>query len=391
MAIPTGSDGQSWKDFAPNPSIGASTIERALPISASVYYEAPTGLFAACLTGVIGTVFPFGTSSFTIDDSTSPDIQQLSWSLSTTTAPGIFDSIFFIIVTQQLQFSINDGNFHFAFIPGYGDPLEQSGSRKGLLITSLSAQPQETVADSPHMSMEPADFESALKLTGDMWFASGVLSVAPGLKMIDSAVSGALYTGSFLTARSTESVTELATRFGTADAPANKFLGLKIVVVDEGLVTVNSGGIGPLIRNDTWGGGFFMPNSNSVAVFGTDKEFLVPSGNFTVLTGADIISGSLNVFSGSIYIQGNNVRLEISGQSSSMFINNQPVASVTVSNVRVDQVLNEPELPDGVIYLTPSASTSNLDEAFIRTSGSWVNLVTQSVDQDVFDGGFFGL
>lgn len=389
MALPTGSNGQSWREFAPPPEVGARTIEKNLPISASVLYEAPLGLFAQCIGGnlFIGSVFAFGTSSFTLEQQPSPAIQKVSWSLSTTTAPGIFDTIFFVLGGQQLQFSINDGNFHFAFVQGYGDPLEASGSRRGMLITSLSAQPSETFAESPHMSFEPSDFGGTL-LPGDLWFASGVLPVRPGLRMVDSAVSGASYIGSFLTARATESVSELVARFGTADSPSGTLLGLKAVVVDEGLVTVASDGIGPLIRNDTWGGGFFMPSSGTVAVFGTAKEFLVPSGNFTVLTGADIISGTLNVFSGSIYIQGDNVRLEISGQSASMFINNQPVASVTVSNVRIDQGAGTPALPDGVIYLTPSASTSNLDEAFIRASGTWVPIVTESFG--VLDGGFFG-
>ncbi len=131
-----------------------------------------------------------------------------------------------------------------------------------------------------------------------------------------------------------------------------------------------------------------MSDFGTVAVFGTDKDFLVPSGNFTSLTGMEVISGSLNVFSGSILISGDGVRLEISGQSSSMYLNNQLVAVVTVSNVPVDPVTNTPALFDGVIYLTPSASTSTLEEAFIRASGSWVKLVSQSFD--TLDGGFFG-
>ena len=389
MALPTGSDGQSWGTFMPIPEKGAAAIERALPVSASVLYEAPIGLYGTCFifNTFTGNVFRFGTSSFSLVQ--TPEIQQISWSLSTTTAPGVFDSIFSVPGRDQLRFSINEGDFHFAFIPGYGDPLEQSGSRRGLLITSLSSQPSETFAESPHMSFEPGDFESPTKLAGDLWFASGVLPLAPGLKMIDSAVSGALYTGSFLTARATESLVELATRFGTTDAPINKFLGLNALVVNEGFVTVNSASVsGALVRNDTWGGGFFMPDIGAVAVFGIGKEFLVPSGNFTSLTGLEVISGSLNVFTGSILIRGDAARLEISGQSASMYLNNQLVASVTVSNVPVDLVANTPALFDGVIYLTPSASTSNLEEAFIRASGSWVKLVSQSFD--TLDGGFFG-
>lgn len=393
MALPTGSDGQSWKTFAPAPAVDAAAIERSLPTAAVITYIAPLGLYAECLdSGFVGLPQPIGTGSFTLVQDTSPDIQTLTWNLFTTTAPGVFDSILFavVIVTGlQFAFSLNDGDFHFAFIEGYSDPLGLSGSRKGLLIESLSAQPNETVAESPHMSLEPGDFQSSLQLAGDMWFASGVLPVKPGLKMVDSAVSGVLYTGSFLTARATESLAELVTRFGTIDAPTQSYLGLNVVVVDEGFVTVNSGGIGPLVRNDIWGGGFFMPDSTSVALYGAGKDFLVPSGNFSALTDLEIISGSLNVFSGSILIQGNSSRLEISGTSASFFLNNQPVASVTVSNVRVDQITNLPALPDGIIYLTPSASTSNLDEAFFRASGTWAKLVSQSFD-DVLDGGFFG-
>ena len=391
MTLPTGSSGQGWKQFAPSPLVGALAIERALPVSASVLYEAPLGLYARCLFQTFrGNVFAFGTSSFTLEQDLNPDIQQISWSLSTTTAPGVFDSIFFIVTGQQLQFSINEGTIHFAFIAGYDDILEASGSRRGLLITSLSAQPEETTAESPHMSFEPMDFESNSRYVGDLWFASGALPVRPGFKIIDSTAAGALYTGSFLTARATESVAQLVTRFGAADAPLQTKLGLRVLVVNEALVTVNSASVsGGLIRNDTWGGGFFMSDAGTVGVFGAGKDFLVPSGNFTSLTGLEMISGTLNVFSGSILIHGNGVRLEISGQSSSMYINNQLVASVTVSNVRINQGAGTPALPDGVIFLTPSASTSNLEEAFIRASGSWVKLVSQSFD--VLDGGFFGL
>lgn len=389
MSLPTGSSGQSWGISASLITSGAGEVQaisRDLPVDHIVLYEAPTGLYSACIATFDGVVRAMTTSSFAVviaTDVSANDIQQVSWSLGSTTAPGIFDTVLFAL-RDQLFFGLDLGTFHFAF--GMGSPARgvATGSRKGLLITSLSAQPNETTAESPHMSLEPANFESSLKFQGDLYFVTGASSIKPGMRVIDAGGLGQLYTGSFWTARVSESIIELINRYTSSDAPTAS-LALNNLVLNEGIITINSGGIAPLIRNSDWGGGFFMPASSRVAVYGDSKDFLVPSGNFTALVDADILSGTLNVFSGSIYLRGPVVLLEISGISASAFINNQPWSAVTVSNVRIDKVTGDPGLPDGVLYLTPSASTANLDEAFIRASGSWIPLVTQSFD--IVDGG----
>ncbi len=390
MALPTGSSGQSWKTFAPPPSIGAGAISLPLPIEHKILYEAPIGFYITCFGTFTGNTVTFGLSSFGIARKGTPDIQQVSWSLSTTTAPGVFDSIFFVL-TDQFTFVLGDGNFHFGFGLGNPDPNQASGSRRGLYITSMSALPEETVAESPHLSLEPLNFESDLKVEGDIYIVPAGISVAPGMRIVDIGSFGQKYTGSFLRARTTESTAQIVARFTSSDAPTGTYLGLKDLVVQE-LVTVLSGGIGPLIRNDDWGGGMFMPTFSQVAVFGGSKIFSVPSGNFVTRDNLDILSGSLNVTSGNIYIQGNFARLEIIGTSASAFFTKgyypQPWGRLTESNVTVVSVeAGTPALFDGTFLLIPSASTAELLELHTRVSGSWFPIITSSFA--LIDGGTY--
>ncbi len=392
MAISTGSSGQGWQTIAPLPTAGAAAISRSLPVAHDVLYEAPSGLYHQCLADLAGSVRPFdGTGSFTIVRRLVPQVHQVSWSLFTTTAPGIFDTIFFF-VRNNVIFGLGSGSFHFAHISGYGDPLEASGSRRGLLITSLSAQPNETVAESPHISIEPLNFESDDKFIGDIYVVPAGISIHPGMRIIDTDSSGQ-YTGSFLTARVTESILELANRFTSSDAPIKRFLGLKVLVSNE-LVTVNSASLsGSLVRNEDWGGGLFLPSSTDVAVFGPAMDFLVPSGSYTIQNNPlSVLSGSLNVTSGSIYIRGNSGRLVISGISSSAFLTKghgrQHFAHLTRS---VGSIVNIstgfPGLNEGTVMLVPSGSTSELLELHVRVSGSWFDLL-ESID-NIFDGGTY--
>ena len=389
MALPTGSSGQSWKTFAPPPSIGAAAISRPLPIEHKVLYEAPIGFYIACLGTFVGNTVAFGSSSFTIKRLGAPDIQQVSWSMFSTTALGIFDSIFFL-PSDQLFFGFGDGNFHFGFGLGSPDPNQASGSRSGLFITSMSALPEETFAESPHLSLEPLNFESDLKIEGDIYIVPAGISVAPGMKIVDVGSFGQKYTGSFLRTRVTESTDQLIARFTSSDAPTGIFLSLKGLIAQE-LVTVLSGGIGPLIRNDSWGGGMFMPTFSQVAVFGDSKIFSVPSGSFITRDDLNILSGSLNVTSGSIYIRGNFARLEIIGQSASAFFTKgfypQPWGRLTESKVSVVNLeTGDPALFDGTFLLVPSASTADLLELHARVSGTWFPIVPPI---DLIDGGTY--
>ena len=391
MAIPTGSEGQSWKTSASAPSVAAAAISRSLPVEYLIIYEAPIGLYAACLADFIGTERNFtGATSSSLVRTSTPDVQILSWSLSTTTAPGVFDGIIFIPRTN-LVFGFGIGNFHYAFGDGSPDPDQLLGSRKGLLITSLSAQPSESVAESPHLSLEPLNFSSDLKVGGDIYIVPTGISVAPGIRIIDFGGPGQQYTGSFLKGRVTESTDQLIARFTSSDAPVDIALGLKGMVAHE-LVTLISDSFGPLVRNDTWGGGLYMPSVNQVAIFGDSKTFAVPFGNFTTRDNLNIESGSLNVTSGSIYIQGNFAKLEIIGLSASAFFTKghypQPWGRLTESKTSVVDVnAQTPGVFDGTFLLVPSASTPRLLELHARISGTWFPLMTQSLD--LIDGGTF--
>jgi hypothetical protein len=317
-----------------------------------------------------------GSSSFTLrrlTDTDTFDVQEVVWNSFKTTAPGVFDTIQFF-PREGFAFGFGAVEFHYQFDEG----LNSTASRVGVLLQSSSDQPQ--------LSIEPATFSPAQKFEGDMYLIPSGLNLPQGLRLIDVGVSGSQYTASLITSVEGDTISGAVSRATSQDAPTGSILAARGLVVDKGLVTINSGGIGPLVRNEDWGGGLFMSDVDTVSVFGTDKGFLVPSGNVIIGKSLSIVSGSLNVFSGSIYLQGPTILLDISGTSASALTIGQPWMVLTQStDPVVDVAAGTPGLPDGTAMLVPSASTGNLRELHVRSSGSWFTLITQSFD--LIDGG----
>jgi len=368
MAIPTGPNAQSWGTFAFPISVGAAAVSRSLPTGFVVTYEAPKGVYAGCLADYTLRVKEIGGMQAEIAD-VGVTAQRVTWTLLDTTAPGVVDTVFYV-TRDAIVIGLGDIEFHYQIDYAWPSP----GQRKGLYITSES---------SPHISIEPLNFKSDLKLPGDIYLLPSGLGLDPGLRLIDVDSAGDTYTGSFMTARVTESISTLAARV----TESNAIFALSGLITDRGYATAVSGGIGPLVRNWDWDGGFYMVSSDNVSVYGTDKDFLLPSGSLVVRDGSELLSGSLNVESGSIYIGGPVVRFEILGESSSAFLQGQAFVHLTQSSAPIVNIgTGEPFLADGTMVLVPD-SGSLLQEMHIRADGNWYTLVSQSFD--VIDGGIY--
>jgi hypothetical protein len=180
------------------------------------------------------------------------------------------------------------------------------------------------------------------------------------------------------------SIDQIVSRFTSSDAPTDLRIGANAVVIDNFFVTVNSASLsGTLVRNATWGGGLFMPDADTVAVFGTDKDFLVPSGAILVERGnLTVLSGSAQITSGNIILHGDSASFNISGSSISASLRGQPIASVLTGSISSESL--SPIPIDGTIYVNTGSSVPAVS---IRASGTFFDL---DVDEPAtVDGGFF--
>lgn len=395
--IPTASVGVSWLSQSNAVTSGSPAIVRNLPVSYSLFYEGPTGLYATCIGAFSGTIRAGGSSSYVIgvlSFSSSRDIHNLTWSIATTNAPGVFDSIDYWL-RRDLRYVLSGIEFHYKFDSG----SFLTESRTGFVIysaSSTSSADPSAASASPHITIDPLNFDSDNKLPGDIYLVPDGLTIPRGLRLIDLNAFGLPYTGSFITSVRNETIFSATIRATSLDAPTHSIAGWNGVVADRGHITVTSGGIGPLVRNADWGGGLYMPDSTSVAIYGPQMMFLVPSGNVGVSSSFQLVSGTLNVLTGSIYLRGPIVSLSIEGVSASGLLNGLPWASLTQSR---DSVVNTvggtPALFDGVLLLVPSSSgvpittTPNLKELHLRISGSWYPIVTQSTTFPLLDGGLY--
>jgi len=368
MAIPTGSNAQSWGTFAFPVDAGSAPVSRSLPTALVVTYDAPKGLYATCLSNDSLRVREIGEMVAEVTTVTAA-VQRVTWQLLDTTAPGVVDTVFYA-PREGMLIGLGDIEFYYQFDYSWPSP----GQRKGLYITSES---------SSHLSIEPLNFKSDLKLPGDIYLLPNNLGIDPGLRLIDVDVTGSAYTGSFMTARISESIETLVSRV----TESNAIFALSGLITDRGYATAVTGGVGPLVRNWDWDGGFYMVSSDDVSVYGTDKDFLLPSGSLVVRDASDIFSGSLNVESGSIYIRGPVVRFEVLGESSSAYLQGQAFVHLTQSSAPIVNVgTGEPFLADGTMVLVPD-SGSTLQEMHVRADGNWYTLVSQSFD--VIDAGTY--
>lgn len=253
-----------------------------------------------------------------------------------------------------------------------------SAQRKGLFMSAISG--------SPHMALVPRSGSPDFLLEGDVWFEeSGSTGDGNFFVAERSTVGGVIVTHRIVTSREDEiSIEQIVSRFTSSDAPSDLRIGANAIVLDNFYVTINSAGVsGSLVRNDTFGGGLFMSDADTVAVFGTGKDFLVPSGSVVIERGSfTILSGSLQVISGNIILRGDSSSFNISGSNISASLQGNPIASILTGSVSSESL--SPVPTDGTIYV----NTGTLDVS-IRASGTFFELDVDA--PDIVDGGFYGL
>jgi len=369
MPIPTGSFGQSWLNHTKGISSGALPVSRSLPESHIATYRAPLGLYAVCLFDFTLIGRDMGATSYVLARTGSE--QDITWFTTTTTAPGLLDTIT-AFLRESFTFGIGDIEFHYQF---------QSGAyeRKGFYLSGSS--------EGPHLSVEPRDFIGS-RVEGDVYAIHPGQGQFRGYKITDYDIFGNLYTGSFVTVYDDDSLSSAIARVATADSPQG-VIAVSKIITDQGYIVSGTTG---LIRNYQWDGGLFTPNSGTVAIYGANKDFLIPSGNLEIRGSQEIISGSLNVFTGSIYIQGPGVSFEITREASGSSLPAgyieagyyQPLSFVT----RSTDVIDDKVLPDGALYLIPSGSQDQyLKQLFVRAQDEWFPIKSGTIF--IVDGGYY--
>lgn len=276
------------------------------------------------------------------------------------------------------------GSLQFA-IAGFGGPVgpafhyaftTASAQRKGVYISATSG--------SPHVSLDPRTGAPDFFLEGDFWFQQSGSAGDGNLFVAErSRATDVVFAHRIVTSRENDtSVEQIIARFTSSDAPTDVRVGANAVVLDDFVVTVNTAGFsGSLIRNATWNGGFFMPDAATIAVSGTAMDFLVPSGAVIVETqNFSVLSGSINVFSGSIILRGDSSQFIVSGSSVTASLLGNPIASVKTGSVSSESL--SPVPIDGTIYV----NTASLDVS-IRASGTFFDLDIDS--PDLVDGGIY--
>ena len=253
-----------------------------------------------------------------------------------------------------------------------------SAQRKGLYLTAISG--------SPPVSLEPRVGQPEFLLEGDLWFEESGSAGDGNLFIAERSVeTNVVIAQRIVTSRENETtIDQIVSRFTSSDAPLQLRVGANAVVIDNFYVTVNSASLsGSLVRNDTWGGGVFMSDENTVAVQGTGKNWLVPSGSSIVEIGSFTIqSGSANILSGNIILQGDSSSFDISGSSISASLLGNPIISVLTGSISSESL--SPVPIDGTLYIDTSSSPPVRS---IRASGTFFQLGPEI--PDIADGGIY--
>ncbi len=251
-----------------------------------------------------------------------------------------------------------------------------SAQRKGVFLSAISG--------SPHLALEPRSGSPDFLLEGDLWFEESGSTGDGNLYVAERSTAGGLIViHRIVTSRDDETtIDQIVTRFATSDAPTDLRIGANAVVIDNFYVTINSASVsGALVRNDDWMGGLHMSDINTVTVFGTDKDFLVPSGSVLVEVGSfTVLSGSVQVTSGNIILHGDSSSFNISGSSISASLQGNPIASIQTGSVTASAL--SPFPMDGTIYIETGS-----EDVTVRAGGEFYKIDVD--DPDEVDGGFF--
>lgn len=292
------------------------------------------------------------------------------------------------IETADLSLGVNNISFYFGF-------TSSSLSRQGLFI--------DAVTGSPHLSLEPVSVDPLEILPGDIWLRSSSLGRSTTLMVGNQDKSGSIYSSQVLTQRDGETSASLISRFNTNDGPSGSILTVNSIITDNWLTTINSSNSsGSGWRNESWGGGIYMPDSGTVAVWSAPSQshnFLIPSGSLfvhdTIIvtsgslilnSGSIISSGSIIVddgdviISGSLILSGSASRLNITGSNATAFLRGSPIINVVTGSISASLF----SANEGTLYINVS---KNPPEITLKISGSWMEFSVTS--PNVIDGGYY--
>jgi len=276
--------------------------------------------------------------------------------------------------TGSLQFGLfgllgEDGPvFHYALTTA-------SAERQGLYLTPETG--------SPHFSMEPVSGSPSTVFAGDLWFESSGSSGDGNLHLGETDLeSGLVIIKRVVTAREGETIVQAINRYTSSDAPSDTFIAASAVISDDFFLTANSPNYsGSLVRNAEWDAGVYMPDQDTVAVYGSDKDFLVPSGSLTLERGNELIqSGSLTIYTGSISLQGDFSQFIISGSSVTASLLNNPMVSVLSGSVETSSL--SPTPIDGTMYVK-----TDTEQVYIKAGGLFYPI--EGDVPDTIDGGTY--
>jgi hypothetical protein len=368
-------DSSSFQDIPVDGFTGYSTLSLQCIDSANSWF-APTESLGISLTGANYGIMP---STFSLQ-------------ISASDAPA---GPFFVAITQTGSLTVAFTTIQF----NYGTTTG-SISRIGIVVNAQSGSPQ--------LSLEPVNVDPTVKFPGDIWFRGGNGAGDPNFMFADADTTGSTYIARIMASRDGESSGSLIARFGTSDAPSSSILGVNTIVTDNWLITVNSALMtGGGWQNVTWGGGIYMPDSGTVAVWsraGQSHNFLIPSGtlivknsfiiqsgSFTVLSGSMTLnSGSLVLTSGNLVVQdtsgtiflsGSKTQLSLSGSGAQILLRGTPVIAIMTGSLNSSS-LTSPS--DGTLYINTGTLPNQIS---LRTNSQWVDFALTS--PLLIDDGFF--
>lgn len=202
-------------------------------------------------------------------------------------------------------------------------------------------------------------------------------------------------------------------RYATIENPYNTIVEVNTVVTDNFLQAVvgNAGSItGTLWQNANWSGGLYMPNSDTVSIYGSDQKFLIGSGGLITcgsVTASNItfnrspVSWSINIAptelsrialefrDTNVTIPSNvsitTASLLIVGESASMKINNNPVNNAFMYSGTV----SFPPTTEGELRIWSASGVSGSHLGYIYVSSSWYAILTGSESYPTLSNGTY--
>ncbi len=287
-------------------------------------------------------------------------------------------------VTFGLQYEID---FYLSYSLDWSThswPNQQPYLRTGLYINGTNGSPQINIQTTTSSIVLP------MYIAGDFFYSA---SDGYYINFEDSPRK-------LLTMRTHENIG----RYGTIENPYNTIFGVHSTVTDNFLQTilgVSSDITGTLWKNTNWDGGLYMPDSNTVSIYGNQQRFLVSSGNFIAsqsVTSSNItfnktaISWSINPIPTdltriALEFRNSNITIpnyvSITDPSASMLVIGES-ASVQINGAVVNNIfmysgsVSLGTTTNGVIQMYSASGASGSNLGYMYMSGAWYTILTGS-------------